>query len=254
MKKNLYRAYICKPETSLYADISEVMMNCPAECLGLVCILWLLAGAIAFHTKMDKSVLTVNIQGDQVIASFVTNSEADHKNGILLCANRHGFKVKSINNKDLVSMQVLKDGKSQFIKILDTGFIQFQGKDHVIPHHLLVEAQSLTEKGDIKTFTNKVSKHTVSMQSAKLVFKNAIRRLASKQESRLFLQAFEALGNDGITGASHSQMLPLYIFATHLPHSARQQRKQQLREDWANQQCSKPHDNINHYDVFTSVE
>ena len=140
-------------------------------------------------------------------------------------------------------MQVLNDRQSQFIQILDTGFIQFHGKDYVIPHYLLAKAQQLTEKEDIKAFIDKL-KHSASIQSAEKGFKSAMHRLASAPESRPILQACEALGNEGITGASHPQMLPLYVFATRLPHAARLQMvRQPLPQEWANQQCSVPRAN-----------
>ena len=172
--------------------------------------------------------------GSELSAKYsVKPSGYDNKIGVTLRVSGQGFRVKTLNNRHLVSLHLLPDGKSQVIKILDVAFIQYNKEDYVIPHRLSAEVKSISTAEDIRSFVNKLKKN--SNHSSSLALDTALRHFSNKPESLLVLQASEALGEAGITGSSHPHLLPLYWFATRLPHAA----KRQPRERRATGGCTR---------------
>jgi len=187
-------------------------------------------------------------RGDNKLSAKFSVKYERYRNriGVHLYASDKGFRVKSLRNRHLVSTQVLPDKKSHLIGILNTAFLQYNYNDYVIPRNLYGEAtNSITDPNTFRSFVKKLQQTSAQTQ-AKSAYQVAFRRLSAMLESRAILQASEALGEAGITGSSHPYMLPLYMFATRLPHAARQQQQQDwrsLREEWASYQCKRPVEN-----------
>ena len=176
--------------------------------------------------RSKENDLILDLRGGSKLSAKFSELLNGHKIGVHLSASGQGFLVKTLANRHLVSMQVLPDKKSQLIKILNTAFLQSNNNDYLIPRNLYGEANSISDSRDIHTFVGKLQKNAARTQASNSAYKSAIRRLSGMQESRLILQASEALGDAGITGASHPHMLPLYMFATRLPQATRQQQRQ----------------------------
>ena len=191
----------------------------------MLCLAVVVSSASAAAANMSGgSDLKFDIQGggSEVSAKYsVKPSGYDNKIGVTLRVSGQGFRVKTLNNRHLVSLHLLPDGKSQVIKILDVAFIQYDKEDYVIPHRLSAEVKSISTAEDIRSFVNKLKKNY--NQSSSLALDTVLRHFSNKPESLLVLQASEALGEAGITGSSHPHLLPLYWFATRLPHAAKRQ-------------------------------
>ena len=95
--------------------------------------------------------------------------------------------------------------------------------------NLYGEANSVNDSRDIHAFVAKLQKNSALTQASNSAYKSAFRRLSGIAESRISLPASEAPGEAGITGSSHPHMLPLFMFATRLPHTARQQQRRGWR-------------------------
>jgi len=161
----------------------------------------------------------------------VKPGEHEHKKiGVRLHASDEGFWVKTLNNRNLVSVWVLPDNSSQFVRILDKSFLQYNKNDYLIPQHLVSEVKRISKTGNVRSFVNKLQKNSKwTKSSSSLAFGTTFRHLSNKPESLLILRASEALGEAGITGLSHPHMLPLYWFATQLPHASKQQPTRERR-------------------------
>ena len=214
---------------------------------SLLILVWLLLTSVCARSE-ENDLIIEDVRGgnNKLSAKFSATPAYGHKIGLHLYASGKGFLVKTLRNRHLVSMQVLPDKKSQLVQILNTAFLQYNNEDYLIPRNLYGEANSVSDSRDIHAFVTKLQKNSALTQASNSAYRSAFRRLSGMAESRLILQASEALGEAGITGSSHPHMLPLYMFATRLPHAARQQQ----RRDWGSsseqvgvQQCSRPKKN-----------
>ncbi len=187
-------------------------------------LFWLVI-ALVFPRNF-ANLLVFNLTEDQINASFAVK-DGEYNVGIYIHATRQGYQVSSAEGECLVSMKILQDGSSQLMSILDECFLQFQGRDYVI-HKRFATKNELNNTTDyIRTLLEASS----STEFAELNFKIALQSLHERPESDLILQASVELGGKGITASNHPQLLPLYMFATHLSQLARFQPQNDTRHN-----------------------
>ena len=160
-------------------------------------------------SSIDDKTLTVDVLTDNEIeATFI---EENSNIGIKLSASAANITVESLQDEHLVTMQ------DQFMRVLDTGFLRFQGEDYVIPNELIPQALQAKSQENLPFFIEQL-RMSPSMQSSESAIESAMHQLAVKPEAQLFIEASEALGNQNITGVTHPKVLPLLVFATRLQY------------------------------------
>ena len=158
------------------------------------------------------------LEDHEVQASFVNSrrdTDQEHSDvGIKLAATSNNIAVESIDEEQLILMQYFDEG-DQFVEILDVGFIRFQGNDYVIPEELLPEVSQIEGREDLLSFVEQMLVNYM-MESSPSAIESVIHQLVEKPEAQLFTEASEALGNQGITGLSHPEVLPFFMFTLRL--------------------------------------